>query len=740
MSNWKWEEDGYTVYRGTARTAPGCHDSCGVLMYVKDGKIEKVEGDPDDPFNEGRLCMRCLALPDVIYHEERLMYPMKRDKARRGENCFERITWDEAYDIVERELNKIKEQYGPEAVIFTQGTGRDSQGPSGHLAYSFGSPNWFIGFLSGAACYMPRMSAQSVVMGGPLVADCGQYRPARFEDPEYVYPEYMVIWGNNPIVANADGFFGHWVVDLKKHGTKLIVIDPRLNWLASKAEFWLQLRPGTDDALALGMLNVIINEDLYDHDFVEKWTYGFEQLAKRVQEYPPAEVAKRCWIDEEDLIAAARAYANASVASIQWGVGIDHAKNGVAAAHAILCLMSITGNVDIPGGNVFMGSLYGVVGPQWCGGWGYDLLTPEMQAKRLGVSKYPMYDFGLLIASNEEVLSAIEDGVPYPVRGAFMQANNAIANMGADSHRVHRALLSLDFVACADLFMTPTIMACADVVLPVCTFAERIGYAGYAGTAFTPITKAIDPLGETKSDWLMMMELGRRFNPDAVPWESEQEMYDDILSDAHLTFDELLEEGYVYPPYTYRKYEGTFRNGQPGFATETGRIELYSPQMERWGLDPLPFAEEPPTSPYSTPEAFEKYPFVLTSGARHWNMFHSEHRQVKSLRQFYSEPHVEINSGVAAEMGIKDEDWVWIENDLGKCRQKAKLVEWMHPQVVNADHGWWFPERGGDDGTYFGVFECNINNLIPAGQCGDTGFGAPYKSSICKIYKVEEGE
>ena len=739
MSNWKWEEDGYTVYRGAARTAPGCHDSCGVLMYVKDGKLCKVEGDPDNPMNQGRLCMRCLALPEVVNHKDRILYPMKRAKEDRGKDKFERITWDEAYDIIVTELNKIKEKYGPEAVIFTQGTGRDSQGPSGHLAYSFGSPNWFIGFLSGAACYMPRMSALSVVCGGPLVADCGQYRPDRYNNPEYVYPECMVIWGNNPIVANADGFFGHWVIDVKKHGAKLIVIDPRLTWLASKADIWLQIRPGTDDAMALGLLNVIINEDLYDHEWVDCWTYGFDALKERVQEYPVEEVAERCWVDADDIRAAARLYATSKPASVQWGVGIDHSQNGVAAAHGILCLNAITGNIEKPGGQIFMGSLYGVVGPQWCGGWGYDLLTPEMQAKRLGVSKYPMYDFGLLIASSEEVLSAIEDGVPYPVRGAVMQANNAITCMGADSHRVLRALNSLDFVSCADLFMTPTIMACADVVLPVCTFPERIGYTGYAGTAFTPIVKAIEPLGETKSDWLMMMELGKRFNPDTVPWETEEEMYDDILKDANLTYKELCEEGYVYPPYEYGKHEkGIFRGGQPGFGTPTGRIELYSTQMASWGLDPLPFAQEPPESPISTPELFEEYPFVLTTGARHWNLFHSEHRQVESLRCMYDMPHVEINTEVAKEMGIKNEDWVWIENTQGRCKQKAKLVESIHPHVVNADHAWWFPE--GDPEDLYGMFDVNINNLTPQGKCGETGFGAPYKSSICKIYKVEDGE
>ncbi|MBC7343683.1 MAG: molybdopterin-dependent oxidoreductase, partial [Clostridia bacterium] len=242
---WIWEEDGYTVIRGHARTGPGCHDNCGVLIYVKNGELVKVEGDPENPYNGGRLCVRCLAVRDVVYHPQRLKHPLKR-VGERGENKWERISWDEAYDLIEKKFNKIKEEYGPESVVFLQGTGRDILGYISRLAYGFGSPNWSCGFLSGLACYLPRVSSCMIISGDFAVADCSQFFPDRYNNPQWKCPETMVIWGNNPLVANSDGFYGHWVIDLMKRGTKLIVIDPRLTWLASRAELWLQIRPGTD--------------------------------------------------------------------------------------------------------------------------------------------------------------------------------------------------------------------------------------------------------------------------------------------------------------------------------------------------------------------------------------------------------------------------------------------------------------------------------------------------------------
>lgn len=727
---WTWEEDGCTVIRGNARTAPGCHDNCGILMYVKNGRLVKVEGDPENPYNGGRLCSRCLTVKDLIYHQDRLKYPMKRT-GQRGENKWERISWDQAYDLIEEKFNKIKAEYGAEAVLFGQGTGRDVFQIS-RLAYAFGSPNWGNPYFSGIPCYLPRVASLGVIAGDVMVADCAQFFPERYDHPEYKPPQTLIIWGNNPLVANSDGFYGHWVIDLMKRGTKLIVIDPQLTWLASRADLWLRVKPGTDGALVMGMLSVIIEEGLIDEEFIDKYVYGFEELKERVKRWSPKKASEITWIPEEKIIEAARLYAGSKAAAIQWGVAIDQTIGGVEAAFGIVCLWAITGNIDVPGGNVIGRPCWGLVEPNWTGGWGVnELLTEEQRAKRLGINEYPLYNYGFQVGSADVSIQAMETGKPYPVKAMWIQSANPLSCMGAEPRRIYNMLNKLDFIVVADLFMTPSAMALADVILPVATFAEKIGYSGMNPYYTGAIVKAIDSEGEVKSDACIDFEMGKRFNPAAYPWETEEEMYDSILAQAGVSYKELKEKGWMYPEFAYRKHEkGLLRpDGEPGFNTSTGKIELYSHIFESIGLDPLPDYVPPALSPT------DEYPLVLTSGARNQEFFHSEHRQIARLRKTHPDPLVYINPQLAAEKGIAEGDWVVLENHLGQCRLKAKFNKTLDPRVVNADHGWWFPEKSLEESEYFGAYESNINVLIPIG-CGKSGFGGSQKSSVCKIYKA----
>ena len=319
-TDWQWQEGEYTVTRTNMWTAPGCHNGCSVLYYTKDGKVEKIEGDPLSPYNQGRLCMRCLDVVETFYHPDRLKYPLRR-VGERGENKWERITWDEAYDDIVEHVHQIWEEYGPESILSIQGTGRNICWQTPYLSYAgFGSPNFTLGFLSGDACYLPRTTIGHCFMGDFFVADCSQHLEKRYADPEYVYPEYMLIVGNQVLTSNGDGFFGHWVIDvMKQGGTKLIVLDPSCTWLASKAEVWLPVRPGTDAAVVISMLGVMIEEDLYDHDFVEKWCYGFEELAERCKEYPVEKAAEIAGVDAEDIRKDARLFAKGNPSTIQWG-------------------------------------------------------------------------------------------------------------------------------------------------------------------------------------------------------------------------------------------------------------------------------------------------------------------------------------------------------------------------------------------------------------------------------------
>ncbi len=769
---WQWQEGDLTVTRSVQWTGPGCHNGCSVLFYTKDGKLVDIEGDPKSPYNNGRLCMRCLNLVEAVNHPDRLMYPMKR-AGERGENKWERISWDEAYDMIVENVHTIQEDYGPESIVAMIGTGRNINWQVPYLCYSaFKSPNFGFGFLSGDSCYLPRIATSSFIMGDMFLADASQMMEKRYEDPQYKRPDYILVWGNNVLHSNGDGFYGHWVIDCMKLGSKLIVVDPKLTWLASRADYWLPIRPGTDGALALAMLNVVINEDLYDHEFVDNWTYGFEELKERVQEYPPEKVAEITRVPAELIIEAARAFASAKPGTIQWGLPIDMAPSGVPAAQAITSLGAICGNLDVPGGMAITRWAYGVEQAYLFGIWN---LEPGMIEKQLGrtapAASVVHAAGGAQEYQADSMLKAIETDIPYPIKMLWIQTTNPIANMGAAAPRVYEAIKKVPFNVVVDLFMTPTAVACADLVLPAAMSCERNSVRTW-WWPMRAVTKCADYPGECKSDEQIIVELGKRLNPDAFPWNSDVELLDFIMNaeeESHQTtnptmeaaalsmrrsmgkwpkaadfnFEELKKRVISWPDdWEYKKYEkGLLReNKELGFNTPTGRFEFACKLFEMWGLDPLPYWEEPPESPVSTPELAKEYPLVLTTGHRSLEFFHSEHRQLKTMREFHPVPLVDINPITAEKYSIKDGEWVWIENMRGKCRQKANLDPSLPEWLVRAEHGWWFPEKEGAEPVLFGVFDSNPNNLTPQGQYGPTGMGAPYKCQICKIYKDDGTE
>jgi anaerobic selenocysteine-containing dehydrogenase len=312
--------------------------------------------------------------------------------------------------------------------------------------------------------------------------------------------------------------------------------------------------------------------------------------------------------------------------------------------------------------------------------------------------------------------------------------------MAADPKKTYDSMKALDFVVVVDLFHTPTTIAFADIVLPAAAFPERNGIRAvfyYAQCINQAVTT-----GEAKGDAEICRLVGTALNPDAWPYESEEGIWDELASGSGLTFREMRDHGQMIHPNIYRKYEeGRLRlfDDSPGFNTPTGRAEMYSTVMEGYGLDPLPYYEEPEYSPVRTPELMEEYPFILTTGGRQLPFFHSEHRQIPSLRAIYPSPQIEIHPETAREYGIEQGDWLWIENQFGRCRQKANITIVVPKWLVHADHGWWFPEEEAAEPNLFGVWKSSINQLVPY-NCGRSGFGNSYKTQVCKIYKVKEGE
>jgi anaerobic selenocysteine-containing dehydrogenase len=738
-------DDGTEVIRTSAWSPPGCHPvGCGLRLFVKDGKLVKVEGDPQHPLTKGRTCIRCLTLPEYTYNKDRIIHPMKRDPAKRGQDAWERISWDEALDLATSHIKETQEKYGLEGTMLFFGTGRQA---AVHGSFQAGNvlqtPNICYPF-SGYSCYGPRIAVTAYVVGaGVPEMDYASGFPDQYDDPRYELPKYVLVWGKNPLISNPDGLWGHCLIELMKRGTELIVVDPRMTWLATRAKHVLRLRPGTDAALALGILNVIINEDLYDHDFVSKWCYGFDELKERVQQYPLDRVEKICDVPADKIREAARAMAQTPV-SMTWGLPVDESNNGVQTGQALLSIQAICGNLDVPGGTV-LGPVAGFGAADDQGR--FPTVTPEeVTAKRIGRDKYPGFDRALNTVQPDYLLECLEADEPYPIRFAWIQSSNFLSpTCSVQPERWKRAMQKMDYTMATDTFMNPTIMACADLFLPLSTFAEAKGlvfnHYGMNTTVVSAINKAITT-GETKGDVEIGFELAKRLHPTEYPQSVDELVdgyFDGMAGASRLAnWSELQTVGSALVPTEYRKYEkGMLRpDGKPGFSTPTGRIELYSTTYEFYGEDPLPYYEEPHMSPSSTPQ----FDFILTTGARRYTSFHSEHRQVATLRHIDPDPMLEMNPNDAARLNVEADEWVEIYNDLGHARFKVQITPIIKQGVVHAQHAWWFPEEEGAEPNLFGVWKSNVNSMCPSGDNSVMGFGAPLKCLMCNVRKLDEKE
>jgi anaerobic selenocysteine-containing dehydrogenase len=386
-------------------------------------------------------------------------------------------------------------------------------------------------------------------------------------------------------------------------------------------------------------------------------------------------------------------------------------------------LPALTGNIDVPGGWVFgmhgLGRFPSLI----------ENLTPEANAKRLGADRFKLLGgegADLPAAHIPTLLRAMRDGEPYPVKAFLVFGNNTLTTY-ANTSDVYDALMKLDFMVCADLFMTPT-AELADIVLPAASWPELdqiVGLPTVAANVVLAQQKAVQ-IGECKSDEEMFVALARRMK---LPFCTEP--VKDVL-DAQLaaggvgmTFDELKQKGFYKVPFKYRKYQ------DGGFKTPTGKIELYATRFEQLGYAPLPSYEEPPESPISTPEIAAHYPLVLTTGGRISFFFNSEHRQIDKLRKAHRDPIAEIHPETAARFGIVNGAWMWIETKRGRIRQKAKLTKGIDPRVVHVEHGWWFPEQPGPE---YGVFTSNANLLTDNKPPYDPAMGTyQLRALLCRI-------
>ena len=736
-----WEEDGYTVTRTTSWTAPGCHEGCGVLVYVKDGKVCKVEGDRENPWNQGHLCPRCVATPDIMYHKDRILTPLKRDPSKRGDpDAWEEISYEEALDLWEKEFKRIAATYGPESLQAVCGTGRDIMWEAQRLLFAMDSPN-VVSWSTGLACWMPRMVAYLLTMGVYCQADCAQCFEDRYDHPGYKIPEVIMVWGNNAVESSSDYFYGDWIVQCQKRGSKTIVIDPRLTWMAARADIWIQPRPAVDSAIAIAMLKTIIDEDLYDHEFVSNWCFGFDELKAEMDKYDVDELCEIAWIPADKLRAAARLYASGNNSAVQLGLAIDMQKNGVAAAMAIIDMMAICNNMDVPGGNIFTPN----PGDVNFFGWGYDDLPDSQKEKMTGYKEYPIIRMGMRLDQPDLALIQGLTDEPYPFRGSFYMGCNPLCCMSNDGLQdVYKILNKMEYNVVLDYVMTPTAQDIGDLFIPITMYPEHESLRShYTSINCIRTVEGIERPGDVHSDREIILDLGKRFREDMFPWDNVDDMLSALLEPSGFTYEEVRDMLWWYPEVEYKRYEtGKLRaDGKPGFPTPTGRIELYSCVADSVGVPAMPYYDEPFQGPISTPEVYEEYPIICMTGTRNIQFFHSEHRQNPKLREIQELPQVEINDKWCEENGIKEGDWVWIENYKGyRCRQTAKPTPTLRYGMANLNSGWWFPEIDPHDDSKYGSWDVNPNLIAEAGHQGPTGFGADVKALCCKIYKCEPEE
>lgn len=716
-----------------------CHPRCGTLLHIENGKVVKVTGDPDHPITRGAICERGRLMPDHIYHPRRLNYPLKR-VGQKGEGRWQRLTWDQALDEVAGKLSSLKDKYGAETLTFTHGTKRTYHWDCRRFFNLFGSPNT-CGVNN--ICFCPTYATEYATYGGVAFGELSDTR-------------CIVLWGCNASKSSPIGLYPQ-LLKAQKNGAKLIVIDPRRIKEAEIADLWLQIRPGTDLALMLGWIRLIISNDWYDHEFVSRWTVGFEELKTAVEPYTPEKVSEISWVPADLIIESAKLYATVSPAVIPFGLGLDkQGVNSTQCARARAILRAITGNLEVPGGEIF--STAGEVGKIRDAEYLEinDVLDQSQRAKQIGIDKYPFFGFpgweknstankklpsGYVaapeawhsnLAHAREVMNAIISGKPYPVTAAITLANNPLLAL-PNAKRVYEALQSLQLYVVMDYYMTPS-AALADYVFPASSTVEQ-PELWLTSRFCMACPQGIEPIEERRNSYDFYRGLGLRLGQEEYwPWETVEEVYDHCLEPVGLTFKKLVEQYGILGEMEYRRYE------RFGFGTPSGKVELKSSIFEELGADSLPVYHEPVWSPMGNPTIAAEYPLILITGSRFMPMYHSEQRQLEKARKKMPDPLVSIHPETAEGLGLSEGDWAVISTPLGSIRQRVKLSDVMHPKMVDLQHSWWFPERDSKLPDLFGVFESNANLLCPDDPefCSPEIGSWPHSALLCRIEKEHD--
>ena len=700
---------------------------CGAIVHFDDNeRIVDLEPDPGAPVGSV-LCPMARSAAEIVYSEERLTQPLKRVGAK-GTYEFEPISWDAAYDLIAEKLESIKQTHGPEAAGFYAGTGSYERGYkdmfqlkgseiylASSILFPYGSPNTFG---VGAPCYTSLgVLAPKVTMGCRHID--------MYSDVDNA--DLIFVWGTDPSTSTPPSMYKR-LKTAADEGADIIVIDPRKTRCAEiEGSQWIPIRPGSDGALALALSHVLIRDGLYDKAFVEKWTRGFDDFAEYVRDFSPERAAALTGISENTIEDLAERIAEAEGATYIMYTGLEYTKSGVQNIRAVMVLWAIAGQLDVEGGRCFLGRGRTFPIPDL-----HQLATPGWE-KSIGKDQFALYAHYCGGEPHASLLpKSIIEGEPYPIRALLVLGASLITSW-PNAGLWQQAMENLDFLVSMDLKLTRD-AAYADLVLPAATGFEHASYC-YYGNTIRYREPLIDPVGQSKPGFQIMTELaGRMGYADQFPGHPD-EVLEEILKNSGYSMADLMaadRKALTLPqaPMSYRKWEqGLLReDGRPGFETPSGKFEIFSSELERFGFAGLPRYEESDETPVSNPELTKRYPLILGTGPFKPDM-KSCLRAIPSFIKKYPYPAIQIHPDDAAPRHIKAGDGVSIKTPRGQVTMRANVTDRIMPGFVYAPVG-----GGGPLGTPEWQ-QANVNELTDDQQFDPISGFPVYKTLLCQVKK-----
>ena len=686
-----------------------CYYYCGLNVTVKNNQIIRVEGMKESPVNQGRLCVKGLACPEIVSDPKRLKSPLKR-VGERGSGKWKMVTWDQALDEISEKMLKIRDAFGPEYIGYYRG---HAPGWVTNFNYvcrfmnSWDSPNLFT---HAHLCFGPRAIAHMATFG-------------RFPEPDFENTNCILLIGSNPVYTSPVNYAPR-IIWAKQRGAKLIVVDPRFTHTSAKAELCLQNRLGTTGALILGMINVIIEDKLYDERFIKDWVKGFEQLRIFIKDYTPEKVEEITWVHASKIRKAAEMVATIKPAVVLDGNGLDQETNTVQTVRATSILRCLIRSVQEPGGSIMM-PLLPFVDVQR-----RSSQPPDFYAK--SVCQYPAFAAGGAGLTGVEMIDSITTQNPYGIKAIIVQGGDPVAVL-SNTDRVREALKKLDLLVVHDLYHSATGQI-ADFVLPAASFLERdlVLYYRYRPKANINLiamqNKCVPPVGQSKSDLALIFALARKLGlQELFPWENECDAFNWELEANGISVEWLRKHpgGFVReytPDEIYQSYKKNM------FQTPSGKIEFVSSQFEKMGYDPLPTYQEPAMSPISRPDIARDFPLIGSTGLKLGIHTHTQFRTLPRIKNIESDPFAEIHPQTASELKLKNREWIQIETPEGSTTARTRISLSVLPGTVFLTFGYGQPYAGKE----------NLVNRLTSDRKRDPIAGVTSnRSFLCRVKKSE---